>query len=120
MGKITISTPDGSVGEPERWLPFLSRELREPDGFVIVDDGRRNSYVQARNNAGTVVIECRDGSALRHFQACGVGLDDVADMFSQWLRGEREFIERHQWQRLTDWDEPSATGRGDGDAPVVP
>lgn len=68
MGTISISTPDGRVGEPERWLPFLSRELRKPDGFVVVEDGR-NSYVQARNTAGTLVIEYRDGSALRHFQA---------------------------------------------------
>lgn len=115
MGTISISTPDGRVGEPERWLPFLSRELRKPDGFVVVEDGR-NSYVQARNTAGTLVIEYRDGSALRHFQACGVGLDDVSDMFAQWLRGEREFIERHQWQRLTDWDKPAAPGSADGDA----
>jgi hypothetical protein len=112
MRKIRIDTPEGSVGEPDRWLPFVSRELREPHGFVIVDDGRRNSYAQACNDRGTLVIEYRDGSPLRHFQARGVGLNHVADMLSQWMRGERDFIKSHHWQRLEDWDDPPATVLG--------
>lgn len=117
MPSLTIETPDGTVGEPERWLPFLSRELREPDGFVIVDDGRRNSYAQARNHHGTLLLEYRDGSPQRHFQACGVGLDDVADALSQWSRGERDFIEHHTWRRLEYWDKDEAPGSERDDNP---
>ncbi|ONI68281.1 hypothetical protein BWI15_35270 [Kribbella sp. ALI-6-A] len=115
MREIRIDTTEGSVGEPERWLPFLARELREPDSFVIVSDGRRDSYAQARNAGRTLEMEYRDGSPLRHFQARGVGLDDVADLFAQWIEKERAFIDRYQWERLKDWDDHAANGQKDED-----
>lgn len=107
MPQLTIQTTDGTVGLPDRWLPFVARELREPDRFVIVDDGRRNSYAQAFNLQGTLLLEYRDGSPQRHFQVTGVGLAEVADALAQWSRGERSFIDDHEWERLRDWDDPS-------------
>lgn len=101
---VTIQTLDGHVGMPENWLAFVVRELREPDRFLIVGDGRRHSYAQAFNDRGTLLLEYRDGSPERHFQAVGVAVDDVADALSQWAEGERAFVDDHEWERLTDWD----------------
>lgn len=107
MGRFVVTTAAGSVGEPERWLPFLARELGAAEGFVVVDSESDHSYVQARNHgAGVLVMEYRDGSPQRHFQAWGVGLDDVAELFEQWVQGERSFADQHEWRRLTDWDDP--------------
>lgn len=101
---LTIQTLDGRVGLPESWLPFVARELREPDRYVVVADGRRHSYAQAFNDQGTLLLEYRDGSPQRHFQVRGVGIDDVADALSEWSEGGRAFVDRHAWERLTDWD----------------
>ena len=109
MPRLTIQTPDGAVGLPDRWLAFIARELREPDRFVIVDDGRRKSYAQAFNHHGTLLLEYRDGSPQRHYQVTDVGLAEVADALAQWSRGERAFIQVHEWKRLRDWDDPSST-----------
>ena len=106
MPELTIRTRNGTMGVPEGWAAFLSRELRDEDGFVIVDDGRRNSYAQAGRFEGTLVLEYRDGSPRRHFQARGVGIGDVAEAVSQWADGRRDFVERHEWTRLEDWDPP--------------
>lgn len=108
MPTLTIQTADGRVGLPDRWLPFVARELRESDRFVVVDDGRQHSYAQAVNDQGTLLLEYRDGSPQRHFQVTGVGIDDVAEALSQWSLGERSFIDHHSWTRLTDWDAPSS------------
>ena len=104
MRRVAVETFDGRVGAPESWLAFVVRELGEADRFVIVDDGSGDSYAQAFNNDGTVLLEYRDGSPQRHFQATGVGLDDVATALSQWIDGRRDFIGKHTWTRLTDWD----------------
>jgi hypothetical protein len=97
---LTIRTPEGTVAEPERWLPLVHRTLREPDGFLIVDSGPPDTYVQAINHEGSLLLEYRDGSPERHFQVRDVGLDDVAEALAQWTRRERGFIEKHEWQQL--------------------
>lgn len=102
--EATIETPTGTVAEPEAWLPFVLRELQHPDGFVVVDDGRKDSYAQARNCDGVLVLEYRDGSPQRHHQARDVTRSDVARALSQWLEGRRDFVQEHAWRRLTDWD----------------
>ncbi len=104
--ELTIDTLDGRVAVPDSWLAFVARELREPDRYVVVKDGRRHSYAQVFNNEGTLLLEYRDGSPRRHFQVEGVGIGEVADALSQWSRGERGFVDGHQWTRLTDWDGP--------------
>jgi hypothetical protein len=111
--KLRIETPTGSVGGPDRWLAFLSRELRDPDGYVIVDNGMKNSFAQAYNHSGTLLLEYRDGSPSCHFQVCGAGLAEVAEALSQWADGRREFIEQHEWTRLDFWDDPSTTKLSD-------
>ncbi len=99
---LTIMTPDGTVAEPERWLPLVHRVLREPDGFLIVDSGQPNMYAQAMNHKGSILLEYRDGSPERHFQVRDVGLDDVAEALAQWTRGERAFIDKQKnWQQLS-------------------
>lgn len=105
---LTITTLDGRVGIPDRWLAFIARELRTPDRFVTVDDGRRHCYAQAFNRRGTLLLEFRDGSPQRHFQVSGVGIADVAEALAQWSEGERAFIDRHTWTRLTFWDPPDS------------
>ena len=106
MPQLTIQTLDGRVGLPENWLTFIARELREPDRYVVVGDGRRHSYAQAFNDQGTLLLEYRDGSPQRHFQVAGVGISEVAEALSQWSEGERTFVNRYEWERLTDWDRP--------------
>lgn len=101
---LTIQTLDGWVGMPENWLAFIARELREEDRYVVVGDGRRHCYAQAANDQGKLVLEYRDGSPQRHFQVVGMDISDVAEALAQWAEGERAFVGRHQWQRLTDWD----------------
>jgi hypothetical protein len=71
---------------------------------VIVDDGRDNSYVQARNDANVLTLEYRDGSPQQHYQVEGVGIDDIAAALQQWAEGRRDFISSHEWQRLDYWD----------------
>ena len=98
---LTIRIADGTVAEPERWLPLVHRALREPGGFLIVDSGPPDMYAQAMNHQGSLLLEYRDGSPERHFQVRGVGLDDVAKALSQWTRGERAFVDEHEWQQLS-------------------
>ena len=102
---MIIKTLDGSVGVPDRWLAFVSRELRAPDRFIIVDDGHGDSYAQAFNDHGNLLLEYRDGSPQRHFQVTGVKLAHVADALSQWAQGDRTFVDEHEWTRLRDWDQ---------------
>jgi len=114
MPPLSIETLNGRVGLPESWLLFVARELREPDGFVVVNDGQRNSYAQAFNDEGTLLLEYRDRSPERHFQVRGVGIGEVAEALSQWSEGDRSFVHGHQWERLTEWDRPAGDGpRGD-------
>lgn len=107
MADLVITTLNGRVGLPDRWLPFLSRELREPDCFVTVERGH-SSYVQVFNDRGTLLLEYRDGSPQRHFQTVGVALGAVAEALEQWTNGERGFVQRHDWVRLTTWDAKQA------------
>ena len=37
----------------------------------------------------------------RHFQAKDVSLASIADALSQWMRGERTFVDDHEWERLS-------------------
>ena len=103
MADLVITTVDGRVGSPDRWLPFLSRELREADGFVTVQRGN-NSYAQVFNDRGTLLLEYRDGSPQRHFQTAGVGLAAAAQALQEWANDERQFVQNHDWVRLTTWD----------------
>jgi len=103
VADLVITTVDGRVGSPDRWLPFLSRELREADGFVTVQRGN-NSYAQVFNDRGTLLLEYRDGSPQRHFQTAGVGLAAAAQALQEWANDERQFVQNHDWVRLTTWD----------------
>jgi hypothetical protein len=98
---LTITTENGRIALPGLWFAFVLKELRQADAFIIVDDGRPHSYAQARNVDGTLILEYRDGSPDKHFQATDVPLDQIADALSQWAAGQRQFISRHSWQRLT-------------------
>ena len=121
VAELIIKTPSGTVGEPDRWVAFVARELQTPDGFVIVDDGKRGSYAQAANERGTLILEFRDGSRRRHYQARDIGLDDIAEALSQWARGRRDFIQRHAWTRLQLWDDrPAAPHSSAEEQPAQP
>ncbi len=109
MADLVITTVSGRVGSPDRWVPFLSRELREPDGFVTVQSGR-NSYAQVFNDHGTLLLEYRDGSPQRHFQSVSVSLAAAAEALEQWANDERHFVRQHDWVRLTTWDAEPTEG----------
>ena len=83
MDDLVITTAGGRVGLPDRWVPFVARELREPDGFVTVQRGN-NSYAQVFNDGGSLLLEYREGSPQRHFQTAGVSLGDAAAALEQW------------------------------------
>jgi hypothetical protein len=104
--ELRIQTSHGTVAVPDSWLAFVLRELRDPDSFVIVDHGRKNRYVQARNHEGVVLLEYRDGSPQRHYQVVGPSRADVARAFAQWADHDHSFVQAHEWQRLADWDAP--------------
>ncbi len=76
-------------------------------GLRPLADPRRStcSYVQVPNTDGLLQLEYRDGSPHRHFQTMGASLVDAAEALGQWARGERTFIDRHDWTRLTMWDD---------------
>jgi hypothetical protein len=103
-GEVTITTSAGTVALPDRWVSFLSHELRNVDDYVIVDSGRDHVFAQARNDDGTLTLEYRDGSPQQHYQVQAVDLGDVAEALSQWAENRRHFISRHTWERLTLWD----------------
>ncbi|MDF2509706.1 MAG: hypothetical protein K0Q52_3565 [Microbacterium sp.] len=107
MADLVITTVSGRVGLPDRWAAFVSRELREPDGFVTVQSGK-NSYAQVFNDRGALLLEYRDGSPQRHFQTTSVSLGAAAEALEQWANDEREFVRQHDWVRLTTWDTESA------------
>ena len=98
---LTIRTPQGTVAEPESWLALAHSALRTPGDFLIVSSGPPDLYAQALNDGGCLVLEYRDGAPDQHYQATGVGLDDVARALSQWFRGERAFIAAHEWKQLS-------------------
>ena len=104
-GELTIRTPDGTVAVPDSWLGLVASALAKPDGYVTVDDGAGDSYAQAFNLDGSLLLEYRDGSPHQHFLVEGVPLDAVVDGLRQWAAGERAFLADHAWTRLTDWDE---------------
>ncbi|WUJ74674.1 hypothetical protein OG809_15705 [Kribbella soli] len=101
---VTITTSRGTVAIPDRWVFFLSQELRNRGGYVVVDSGRDHIFAQARNDNGTLTLEYRDGSPRQHYQVQGVDLGDVAEALSQWAENHRDFINKHTWERLTLWD----------------
>ena len=103
-GELTITTAHGTVALPDRWVSFLSHELRNVDDYVIVDSGRDDVFSQARNDNGALILEYRDGSPQHHYQVQGVDLGDVAEALSQWTENRRHFITKHTWERLTLWD----------------
>jgi hypothetical protein len=94
---LTITTQNGRVALPALWFPFVLNELRQANGFITVGQGQ--SYAQARNNDGTLILEYLEQE--EHFQASDVPLDQIADALSQWASGQRHFISRHTWRRLT-------------------
>jgi hypothetical protein len=47
------------------------------------------------------LLEHRDGSPDQHFQAKDVSLASIADALSQWMRGERTFVDDHDWEPLS-------------------
>ena len=95
----TIATSDGTVGEPASWLALVRDQLALPDGYITVSSGPLHLYAQAINLAGTLLLEYRDGAPDRHFQTTA-SFEEVATALSQWFRGERGFIDEHDWQRL--------------------
>ena len=95
---LTVTTHHGPVRMPALWFPFVLNELRQADGFIVVGQGQ--SYAQARNNDGTLVLEYREAD--KHFQATDVPMDQIADALSQWAAGQRKFVSQHSWQRLKD------------------
>ena len=103
-GEVAVTTSRGRVALPDRWAFFLSQELRNFDGYVVVDSGRDHSFAQARNDNGTLTLEYRDGSPQQHYQVQGVDLGDVVEALSQWAENRRHFIAKHTWERLTLWD----------------
>jgi hypothetical protein len=98
---LTIRTPNGTVAEPESWLALVHSTLRKPGGFLIVSSGPPNVYAQAINHEGRFLLEYRDGSPDQHFQAKDVSLASIADALSQWMRGDRTFIDDHEWKPLS-------------------
>ena len=98
---LTIRTPDGTVAAPESWLALVYSALREPGGFLTVCSGPPDLYAQAINHEGHVVLEYRDGACERHFQVRDVPLRAVADALSQWMNGDRQFMEDHEWQPVS-------------------
>ena len=121
MPELTITTSNGTVGEPDGWVALVARELQAPDGFVTVDDGSGNSYAQAANEGGTLLLEYRDGSPHRHYQVRDVGLGEIADALSQWADGRRDFIGHHTWTRLELWDDhPETPDSRDEEEPSQP
>lgn len=112
MADLVITTVSGRVGLPDRWVPFVSRELREPDGFVTVQRGS-NSYAQVFNDRGTLLLEYRDGSPQRHFQTASVSLAAAAEALEQWAKHERRFVTQHDWVRLTTWDAEPTDGESE-------
>jgi hypothetical protein len=98
---LTIRTPNGTVAEPESWLALVYSTLRSPGDFLIVSSGPPDLYAQALKDHGRFVLEYRDGSPEKHFQAEGVTLASIADALSQWMRGDRTFISDHEWSPLS-------------------
>ncbi len=89
------------MAAPESWLALVYTELREPGSYLTVSSGPLNVYAQAINHEGHFDLEYRDGSPDRHFQAKDVSLESIADALSQWMNGDRRFIDDHEWQLLS-------------------
>jgi hypothetical protein len=68
---------------------------------LTVSSGPSDVYAQAINHEGHIVLEYRDGAPDRQFQVSDVPLSEVADALSQWMNGDRRFIDDHEWQRLS-------------------
>ena len=97
---LTIMTPHGTVAEPESWLALTYSALSEEGGFITVSSGPPDLYAQAMNHGGHLLLEYRDGSADKHFQARDISRAAIADALSQWMLGDRDFITAHEWHQL--------------------
>ena len=77
------------MGEPESWLVLVREVLRKPGGFLTVSSGPPNMYAQTINHEGRFLLEYRDGSLIRHFQAkdghavCQLVHDPLAELRRQ-------------------------------------
>jgi hypothetical protein len=97
---LTIMTLNGTVAEPESWLALTYSALSEDGGFITVRSGPPDLYAQAMNHGGQLLLEYRDRAADKHFQARDVSRAAIADALSQWMRGDRDFVTDHEWQRV--------------------
>lgn len=95
---LTIMTLNGTVAEPDSWLAFTYAALSESGGFITVRSGPPNLYAQAINHDGQLLLENRDGSPSRHYQAQDVSRADIAEALSQWTHDDRDFIGHHEWR----------------------
>ena len=71
VADLVITTVSGRVALPDRWVPFLSRGLREPDGFVTVQRGT-NSYAHQPFGPREPALYSSSGtSPFRHARSTG-------------------------------------------------
>ena len=98
---LTDPNAERHRGRACNWLALVYSTLRDPGNFLIVSSGPPDLYVQALNHDGRFVLEYRDGSPTEHFQAADVSLAAIADALSQWMRGDRAFMNDHEWNRLS-------------------
>ncbi|TDU91389.1 hypothetical protein EV138_4995 [Kribbella voronezhensis] len=94
---LTITTQNGRAALPALWFPFVLNELRQTGGFIAVNQS--NTSAKARNDNGTLTLEYHEKE--QRFQTKDVPLDQIADALSQLASGQRQFIARHTWRRLT-------------------
>jgi hypothetical protein len=95
-----VADAAGAVGVVERAVV-----RKAPD---IVDQAQQVSPAVAAGCGYGVVhgstsdtSEYRDGSPDQHFQVKDVSLASIADALSQWMRGDRTFIDDHGWKPLS-------------------
>ncbi|WP_367129286.1 hypothetical protein [Saccharothrix sp. HUAS TT1] len=77
-------------------------DVIERHGFLTLDLGGQDRYVQAAFSGDHMVLEYRDGAPEQHYRAAPMTREQVADAMWAWVNSPREPVPGFSWTRLVD------------------
>ncbi|MEU4446910.1 hypothetical protein AB0K14_19590 [Actinosynnema sp. NPDC050801] len=74
----------------------------ERHGFLTLDLGEQDRYVQSAFSGDHMVLEYREGSPEQHYRAASVTQEQVADAMWAWVNSPGEPVPGYSWTRVVE------------------